>query len=204
MNNPIDLSAGDVLAEIAAYKTRIENLESVIVLLTENNCDLSDRISALEDAMMARSRKEFEKHVKGEEKLEEYKRGFMEKRPFENDGADFTNVDLVLWASYVLKDTPRREKVNYTELFKRLKRINAILKFFKEWATDRGQEEAAADLWAKKRTKQFIEYMLRHILVKGEHLNFWQATSDWAINNYHEDFATWQTLSKYDDKPLEI
>ena len=195
-------SADEPSAELTVLAQRVRNLETVLGFLTENWSDMTEQLDELRKQLTAKRTAGLLKDISSDEKLEIYKRGFMDKRPHENDGSDFTDLDLVMWSSYILKDTPRREKLNYTEAYKRLKRIRALVLFFTEYAVENGKlDSEKAVIWARRRAKQFLEYVLTVVKIKDKPADFWQATSDWAINHFSTEVGEWQKLSKYDDVP---
>lgn len=197
------LTLQDVLDRLSIFETMNKNLQMWLEILSESNTDLTQRVNELEQLTDKAVKSAVDKVAAKSEIFEKYKTGFVKTNPHERDGSDFSDLELVFWASYILKDIPnRREKLNPTEGYKRVGRVSAMVKFFKQLALDKGaKSDEQAEKWARERSKQFIEFMLLNVTNQGEPLNFYQATSDWALNNYQGHFATWQFVKDVEDVP---
>lgn len=131
---------------------------------------------------------ENKKVVKPKYDLEADKRKFWNSRP--QDRTDpFSDWELVYWASFLLANTSRREKLTSTgEVAKRAKRIRELIQYYKEQYPIDG-DPANADKLAREQVKDYLHYVLWYVptwISKDGPvpMTFYVATSDWAVNNY--------------------
>lgn len=188
-----------LLQYINELHARTWNLETSLLFCTEAMTLLEKRVETLEDILSKVSKTSIDKAVTAEEKLNTYKKQFNESYPLQRSGEDFTLFEFVLWASWVVRNDPkRRDVLNSTEAFKRIKAVKKLIDNFKTIAP----EKSDAEKWAKIRTKDFLEMMLLSVTQQDdEPIRFWQATSDWAFNNYRNHVATWKQVRDFDDSP---
>lgn len=134
-------------------------------------------------------------------KFSEFKSDFMASNPHSRTDA-FSVEELVLWASYIRKDSPRKEVLNHTEFFKRIKSIRRVIAYYKEHYIGKGQSEQDAEINAHYRTRDYLEFTILSVKIQGEHIGFWQATSEWALNQFGMEVASWQKYKDLEDIPL--
>jgi len=157
-----------------------------------------------------KSRAKNKKDLSNKIELTIHKQDFIDSNPEERTDP-FTNFELVFWASYILRKTPRREKIDtYAEIGKRVKRIKEVIKFFVDSPNLSEIDETEKENRARKMTKDFLEYVLTEIpeYKKGTEMvpmTFWPAVSDWSISNNISKMLQWQRDRKLDkyDVPLE-
>lgn len=167
-------------------------------LLVQNEL-MEKRLEVLEE----RRKKATKSGLHAEELLTELKLDFQKSDPYRRDDP-FNDDELTIWCNYILQLTPRREILVFTEFVKRKKKIKEVVKFYIDYlaANHPDYPEDKRDNWARVRTKDFLEFMLLGVtLPSGDKLNFWQATSAWALNNYSDKVATWQQAKRLGDDP---
>jgi hypothetical protein len=157
-----------------------------------------------------KSRAKNKKDLSNKIELTIHKQDFIDSNPEERTDP-FTNFELVFWASYILRKTSRREKIDtYAEIGKRVKRIKEVIKFFVDSPNLSEIDETEKENHARRMTKDFLEYVLTEIpeYKKGTEMvpmTFWPAVSDWSISNNISKMLQWQRDRKLDkyDVPLE-
>lgn len=161
--------------KITQLEARVANLEAI---LAEKIKPVKPRKKKSEDEKIS---------------LDKFKRTFWNSIP--QDRTDpFTDKELVLWASYLLANTSRREILNsWAEIGKREKRIKKIIEYYVEqYVLENGHKDVdyiEQDKYARLKTKEFLQYMLWEappMLSKTgpQPITFYIATSPWAINTY--------------------
>jgi len=171
-------------SQLAQINLQLEIVEERLEKL-ENNSDKkrkSENISAL--------------------KLQQFKEDFEKLRPHEYNNP-MTNYELVLWGSYVSKDTDRPDKIDtWKEFAQRTKKINSLIEYFSNIAKERKLEDH--ENWARRRLKLYIEYCIMVVKDKdGRTPSFYQYTSDWYVNNYIDKIAKWQQIKSLPDESLD-
>lgn len=171
-----------------------EFVENVLARLDS----LEERISDLEK----KRQRETKNYNINAAKFDEFKRDFQAGNPH-NRTDPFSIEELVLWASYILKDGPRREILNHTEFYKRVKSVKKIIEYYKAPLVEQSRLETDADILARLRTRDYLEFTLLSVKVGGENIGFWQATSDWALNQFGNEVGSWQKYKDLPDEPLK-
>jgi hypothetical protein len=174
------------------------DLINLVNVLLAQQFILEKRVEVLEE----RRKKATKSGISAEELLLELKLDFQQSDPYRRNDP-FNNDELVIWSSFIIQQTSRREKLVFTEFVKRKKKIKELVAFFIDRAKALGgMDDEAAEKWARIRAKDFLEYMLLGVKLKsGDYVNFWQATSAWAMNNYSDKVATWQQAKRLGDEP---
>lgn len=183
-------------------ETRLEELEQ---RYTEN---LEQRLAAVEerlDKLSVKATKKAKSEFTSAMKLAEAKQIFLDSRP--HDRTDpFTDWELVFWASYLLSKTSRREKLdNVAEVAKRAVKIKGLVEHFSRQYYEANVPNVSgedADIWARNKVKLFLEMVLLQYPKAGDKpMVFYMAVSDWAVNTFGSKLASWQQVSKFEDKP---
>lgn len=164
--------------------------------------EAEERLSKLEIKAKKRANGEFNAALR----LAEIKSQFLESRP--HDRTDpFNDWELVMWASYLLSGTSRREKLDsIAEIAKRSARIRGLVEHFKSECLTSARidtKEEDCENWARLRVKSFLEMMLLGYpkAWDGQPMTFYIATSDYSINNYGSKLALWQQTNRIEDRP---
>lgn len=188
--------------------------------LEDFHMTIEDRINSLEtevellraivDELREKRRKTAAKEFSDLERLQEQKQNFLNTFPHKRAGDDFTNVELVFWASYILSQTNRREKLDSTaEVFKRAHKLQAVIDHFKHDFIERLElNDEDAEKAARVRTKDYLEMvLLSHPEFKTRDgmvpMTFYPAISDWAISQWGSQVGSWQQKRDIEDRPPE-
>jgi len=171
---------------ISAFNTELENIHR----------DLND----LKQKREKRDRGEFTSSLQ----LAQMKLDFAQSAPHIRKDP-FTDWELVFWATYILKDTTRREMLeSIGEVAKRAKRIQMIVKHYKDILLEKGVEDKEAEARARIRTKDFIEFVLLSYPTAGDKpMTFYLMASPWAVNSFGSKLGSWQQAHSIMDIPAE-
>ena len=181
---------------------------------------LSERLLALEkrldllreevDVLRDKKRKVAKKEFTATMKLEEVKMDFLKSRPHDRKDP-FNNWELVFWASYVISNTPRREKLDtIAEVAKRGHKVQTLVDFYVASYKNKYPNESGEniDKAARLRVKDYLEYVLLsypELQTKNGPvpMTFYIAVSNWAINTYGAKVGSWQQTNQIEDRPPE-
>lgn len=205
--NTLELLTGQVtdLNETSKHFAHIlTQFKSTVNGFQEQIDNLDTRLKALEEKRAKAAHTEYNANVA----LAEEKQKFLDTFPTESDPDNWPDTWFTLWYSYLramhYKKFP--DALNsYVEVAKRTKKgIRKILDYYRQVALNSKLAEDVIDIFAKRRTKQFIEYMLLAVEIPGQTCPlFWQVCSEWALTTYGDKLSTWQKLEKLEDKPLD-
>lgn len=188
--------------EIQALKDENDILKINFTVLESRIDELEQQVSGFLEKQVKKTRSENNSRMW----LETAKSDFLESEP-ERRTDPFTDHELVFWSSYVLRDTPRKEKLTaFSEIGKRAKRIKELVKFFSDKYSGHLKTEKEKDAYARQLIKAFLQHFLTRFTTfgkEGKPNNFWVATSDWAINNYSQNIEMYQQISHLPDESLD-
>jgi len=160
------------------------------------------------DVLREKRRKIAKKEFTDTDKLTEMKTIFLRSEPH-NRQDPFSNWELVFWASYLLSNTSRREKLDSIgEVAKRGHKIQKIVEFYIAGLKRMYPDELPQTLDAKARSqvKNFLEYvLLTHETLPTKNgpvpMGFYIAISDWSVTQFSSKVASWNQSHQIEDRP---
>lgn len=174
------------------------DLKHKLVEMEDYTTKLEKRVVELEKRMVLHEEKR-KAATRNMGTLEMEKADFLASKPDERVDP-FGEVELVFWASYVVRNTARREKLaNYAEVGKRRKKIKELIAHFGEKYGD-GENNGVVG-------RQMTKVYLRHVLAIekfGDKVNnFWLSTSDFAVNRYGNYLREVAQMDNLPDESLD-